>query len=219
MGVLKFHAGHRSGRSSVRGTPVSRSMADTNSAGTPFLERVSQYQTCDCVVPIRSASGFWPPATSHARRSASEDMFPKYGILSKCQPKSMSGLAHQHLDNLDGMKAGLPSWDFGQRVKQLRLAHHWTTAQLSSRVRVSQQQISYYESGKVKNPNKIAHLLAEALGSTPDFLLRGTGAQGGPPPVLSAGEVVDYYQSMSEDEQRRLSEFIRSIQGDKRYSR
>ena len=57
--VLRFHAGtssgHKSGRKAVRETPVSRSIGKTNSAGTPRLDLFSQYQTCDCVVPIRSA--------------------------------------------------------------------------------------------------------------------------------------------------------------------
>lgn len=80
---------HRSGRNSDRDTPVSRSIGRTNSAGTPFFERSSQYQTCDCVVPMRSASCFCPPASLHARRSASFDMQAEYPKLGKAQQKNL----------------------------------------------------------------------------------------------------------------------------------
>ncbi len=53
------------------------------------MERISQYQTCDCVVPMRSAKDFWLPARSHARRRASEDMALEYPDLGKSQPKNL----------------------------------------------------------------------------------------------------------------------------------
>jgi len=65
---------HRSGLSLCRGMPVSFSIDKTNSAGTPRLESLSQYQICDWVVPSRRASLDWPPTASHARCSASFDM-------------------------------------------------------------------------------------------------------------------------------------------------
>ncbi len=51
-------SGKMSDRSSWRETPVFCSMRRQNSAGTPFFDFSSQYQICDCVVPMRSASGF-----------------------------------------------------------------------------------------------------------------------------------------------------------------
>src|SRR5258705_13988612 len=81
--------GYKSGRSSDRETPVSRSIDNTNSAGTPRLDFMSQYQTCDWVVPMRSAKGFCPPAKSHARLSASVDMAAHYPNLGQLQPKNL----------------------------------------------------------------------------------------------------------------------------------
>lgn len=72
--VLAKIWGYRSGRSSCRVTfpPVALSIGSTNSAGGELrFARSSQYQTWDCVVPIRSASGFCPPTISTARFRAS----------------------------------------------------------------------------------------------------------------------------------------------------
>jgi len=88
--------GHKSGRNSVREIPVSRSMGSTNSAGTPRFDRVSQYQTCDCVVPMRSAKGFCPPAKSHARLSASVDMGAYYPNLCELQPKNLCATTNRN---------------------------------------------------------------------------------------------------------------------------
>src|ERR1700676_4002735 len=108
--------GHKSGRNSLLETPVSLSIGSTNSAGTPRLDRVSQYQTCDCVVPMRSAKGFWPPAKSHARLSASSlDMAASYPNLGKLQPKNLSGTANLNFGRLEPMKEVDPI-KFGKRV-------------------------------------------------------------------------------------------------------
>src|SRR5882672_1425249 len=100
---VRATSGHKSGRNSPREMPVSRSIDNTNSAGTPRFDFSSQYQTCDCVVPIRSAKRFWPPASSHARLSAF-DMNSTYPNLGQMQLKNLCRTTDRNLGILGGMK-------------------------------------------------------------------------------------------------------------------
>lgn len=168
--------GHKSGRRSDLETPVSRSMVNTNSAGTPFLDRESQYQTWDCVVPIRSASGFWPPTTSHARLSASiDDMEASYPIFGSMQPKNLSEHTYLNFGNARGMSESIDPIKFGLRVRELREELEWSQTRLGKSAGFSQSNIGWIEQGRGKNPKKQAIALADALGSTPQWLLYGTG--------------------------------------------
>src|ERR1700676_1155685 len=106
--------GHKSGRNSLLETPVSLSIGNTNSAGTPRLDRVSQYQTCDWVVPMRSAKGFCPPAKSQARLSASVDIPKDYPFLGELQPKNLCKTANLDFGRLEPMKEADPI-AFGNR--------------------------------------------------------------------------------------------------------
>lgn len=168
--------GHKSGRNSDRETPVSRSIVSTNSAGTPRLDRLSQYQTWDCVVPIRSARGFWPPTASHARLRASiDDMGASYPILGSMQPKNLSQNTYLNFGNASGMTESIDPIRFGIRVRELREELGWSQTRLGRSSGFSQSNIGWIEQGKGKNPKKQAIALAEALGSSPEWLLYGTG--------------------------------------------
>ena len=112
----------RSGRSSARGMPVSRSIDKTNSAGTPRLDFVSQYQTWDCVVPMRSAKGFCPPASAQARFNASVDMAGPYPKLGKNQPINLSGTANLNFGISSTMGREVDKKAFGSRAKRRRVA-------------------------------------------------------------------------------------------------
>lgn len=77
-GVLDLHAasaretvssGYRSGRRSLRGTPVSRSTGSTHPAGMRF--RAFQLDTTDCLTPSRRESAVGPPTAPNARSMAS----------------------------------------------------------------------------------------------------------------------------------------------------
>lgn len=170
--------GQISGLSSLRETPVSLSIDNTNSAGTPRLERVSQYQTCDCVVPIRSARGFCPPAAVHARRSASVDvMDPHYPDLGQKQPKTLWGTTYRNFGNFGGMREPIDPKKFGERVKELRTELGMSQAGLGKASGFSQSNIGWIEAGSGKDPKKQALALADALGSSPEWLLHGTGVR------------------------------------------
>ena len=190
--VLRFHAessiGHRSGRRSDLGIPVSRSMGRTNSAGTPRLDFSSQYQTWDCVVPMRAARAFWPPTASHARRSASVDIRRQYPVLGKGQPKNQFRPNNLFIGKVPPMGTGTqPSAGFGDRVRYRRLELQMSVDRLMELTGYSQSNISHIERGGTKKPEKIAHLLAKALQTTAEWLLHGTGSNPPPPPILTLG--------------------------------
>lgn len=132
-------SGHKSGRRSPRETPVSRSMGSTNSAGTPRLDFMSQYQTWDCVVPMRSAKDFCPPANLQARLSASVDIHAQYPVLVRLQPKNMCGTNNRIFGTSSIMKqanAGRPAG-------------------------YSQTNIGWLESGKAKDPRTQAQVVGQ----------------------------------------------------------
>ena len=195
--------GHKSGRRSLRETPVSRSIGNTNSAGTPRLERVSQYQTWDWVVPMRSARRFWPPTTTQARRRASLDMGPQYPNLGELQPKNMCATAHLSLGTVPAMEPAPKI--FARRVRQRRKELGWSEQRLADEMDVTDSTIQYYEGGNLKNPKKVARQAAEALGVDEDWLLGRTDGRPPAPPELTPGQISDIYAGLSATERQEWS--------------
>lgn len=66
---------------------------------------------------------------------------------------------------------------FGQRVRELRNDLGWNQEKLGELSNFSQSNIGWIELGRGKDPKKQAIALAEALGSSPEWLLYGTGAR------------------------------------------
>lgn len=65
----------------------------------------------------------------------------------------------------------------GSNVRMLRQAKGWTQEELAERSGFSQHYISSLETGR-RNPTVVSlFLLAQALGTTPDVLLRPTSRQ------------------------------------------
>lgn len=62
---------------------------------------------------------------------------------------------------------------FAKRVKALRKQHHWTQKELANRIGSSYQQLNKYECGLHTPPLDKLLLLAEALGTTVDYLITG----------------------------------------------
>lgn len=168
-------AGQRSGRSSDRETPVASSIRGANSAGTPRFERSSQYQTCDCVVPMRSAKGFWPPARLHARLRASFDMTLDNPDLGRNQPRNLSETLDLSLGSVSAM-AKVVNAELGRRVAQRRNALAMSQTALAKASGISQQNIGSIERGYVRRPGRIFEL-AIALDTTVEWLLCETGPE------------------------------------------
>ncbi len=178
---LKNHArassdeGQRSGRKSERETPVSFSIDKTNSAGTPRFDFSSQYQTCDCVVPMRSAKGFCPPAFSQARLSASFDMGAPYPLLGINQPRNLSGTGNRIFGTNQPM-AQIDKIAFGRRVAARRTEIGLSQKALAKAVGMKQQGVGNIERGIVGRPRFLIEL-AEALQTSPEWLLHKRGPE------------------------------------------
>jgi transcriptional regulator with XRE-family HTH domain len=168
-------SGHKSGLNSARDTPVSFSMDKTNSAGTPFFERVSQYQTCDCVVPIRSAKGFCPPASSQARLSASFDIESTYPFFGKFQPRTLSETQNRHFGRFPDMADTSPQ-GIGNRIRLRRQKLGLSQPKLAKILDVPQQTIGGWERGSAKRPRLLLEA-AKALCTTQEWLLREEGPE------------------------------------------
>lgn len=209
--VLAFHStasGHKSGRSSVRETPVSRSIAETNSAGTPRLDLLSQYQTCCCVVPMRLASPACPPAASQARSSADPDMGPTYEDFSEKQLKSLSGTKNKEFCKIPRMKDVDPK-QLGARIAARRKERELSQEQLAALLEMSQQGIEKIENGHVKRP-RLLREIALALWTSQDWLLFGEGEKEVvPDDEMSEQEVVEKYKKMSPEGRRQWSRAMR----------
>ncbi|SRR5258708_8216595 len=200
-------SGHKSGRNSLRETPVSRSMDNTNSAGTPRLDFVSQYQTCDWVVPMRSAKGFCPPAKSQASLSASVDMGPQYPILGHLQPKNLCRTANLDFGSLEPMKEANPI-AFGNRVRERRNAHGMSQTRLADLSGYSQTNIGWVEKGKAKRPHIQAEALAQALRTPTEYLLWGTGPKEIGPPIMNDDELRESYNILSPEDRAAITAAI-----------
>lgn len=178
--VVQFHArapsrGYKSGRNSYRGTPVSRSIESTNSPGTPRFDFSSQYQTCDCVVPMRSAKGFCPPATSQARRSGSFDMGALYPSLGELQPKYLWGKSYLNIGISVLMRAVDPV-KLAARIRHRIDALGTDQAKVARALGIPQQTMNNVCKGKVKKPSFINEL-ADCLNTTRQWLLFGEGSE------------------------------------------
>lgn len=199
--------GYKSGRNSDREMPVSRSIGKTNSAGTPRLERSSQYQTCDCVVPMRSAKDFWPPATEQARLRASLDIDPPYPFLGHLQPKNLCRTANLDFGRLEPMKEVDPV-QYGGRVRARRKALGLSQAKLGKASGYSQTNIGWIEKGTMKRPQASAHQLAQALRTTAEYLLWNEGPAEVGPPIMSGAEVHENYDAFSPEDRAAITALI-----------
>ncbi|MFL6291237.1 MAG: helix-turn-helix domain-containing protein [Thermoanaerobaculia bacterium] len=71
----------------------------------------------------------------------------------------------------------IPSPDLGERIAWLRKRKGWNQAELAERIGIRANQISKYERGAYEPRPAVLGPLAEALGTTVDFLLTGREAK------------------------------------------
>ena len=201
--------GQRSGRNSLRGTPVAASIDRTNSAGTPFFDRVSQYQTCDCEVPIRSAKGFCPPTISHARFKAAVDIDSPYLILGEYQQKNLSGTRYRSFGSSSPMRKKVDKAALGARVASRRTKLEWSQAELAGRIGMSQQGVDNIEKGSSARPRLLKEM-AEQLETTEDWLLWAIG-----PEVVrtepTPEEIAARLQRLTPDQRRAALRYIKDL--------
>lgn len=209
-------SGYKSGRSSLREIPVSRSIGNTNSAGTPRFERDSQYQTWDCVVPMRSAKGFCPPAFLQARCNADfDDMQLEYPNLGQLQPKNLCKQTYAKIGTLEGMRgSSIDPNKFGERVRDRREELGWPQTKLAKQSGQSQSNIGWIEQGKAKDPEKQALKLARALYLHVDWLLYGIGPRENGRPLPSPKEFAAVYAEMTDAGKAEMMRLATKLQRD-----
>jgi transcriptional regulator with XRE-family HTH domain len=176
------------------------------------LERVSQYQTCDCDVPILSAKGFCPPAISQASLSGALVFIrPPYPDLGKSQPRNLSGTHDPRL----GKFPAVPKVDkvaFGKRVLERRKKIGISAAKLAEAVGMKQQGIANIEKGIVERPRRLMEL-ARALETTEDWLLYREG-----PEILKPAtpleEMMTLVHNVPPGKEGLAIQFLRSLSDD-----
>lgn len=169
-------SGNRSGRNSLRETPVSRSIGSTYSAETPRFDFVSQYQIWPCLQPIRLASPFWPPARSQASFNASAGIMESpYPHLGTFQLKTLSGTANLDFGKFTGMVDTSPQ-GVGNRIRRRREKLGLSQPKLAKILKVPQQTIGGWETGKANRPTRLLEA-AKVLCTTQEWLLREEGPE------------------------------------------
>ncbi|HEX7881935.1 MAG TPA: helix-turn-helix transcriptional regulator [Afipia sp.] len=104
-------------------------------------------------------------------------MAEHYPDLGKNQPKTLWTTTYRNFGSPEGMKEPVDPLEFGRRVRELREEFGWSQTKLGKAAGFSQSNIGWIESGSGKDPKKQALALADALGSSPEWLLHGTGAR------------------------------------------
>lgn len=85
---------------------------------------------------------------------------------------------------------------FGQRVRERRKELGWGQEKLAAESGYSQTNIYAIEKGTMKDPRKQAIRLAEALRSSPDWLLHGAGQRETGPHVLTVEQFLAIYDDL-----------------------
>ena len=91
---------------------------------------------------------------------------------------------------------------FARLMKQRRKQLKWSEQRLAREMGVTDSTIQYYESGKLKNPKKVARQVAEALMVTEDWLLGRIDGRPPAPPELTPGQFSDIYAGLSAAERQ-----------------
>ena len=97
--------------------------------------------------------------------------------------------------------------EIGKRIKNLRRHNGWTQKQLAQRYGSSMQMVQKYEKGEHGIRFDQVHLMAKALGVTPEHLYFGHGSYS-----EELNEIISIYQSLSSIDQRHIVlSFVRSF--------
>lgn len=99
--------------------------------------------------------------------------------------------------------------DFGRRVRELRKERGWGQTKLGEVAGYSQTNIGWIEKGDQKDPTKHAVRLADALGSTPDWLLYGRGPRTTGIRPMTSQQFQKVYESLPIEVQEMLTKLVR----------
>ena len=102
------------------------------------------------------------------------------------------------------MKQKYDPIDFGRRVAELRKEREMSQPALAEKIGCRQSNVWNIEKGKFKDPEKQALKYADALRSTPEWLLTGKGRKYAKARIMPSSE----YESLPEDLQERLTAIV-----------
>jgi transcriptional regulator with XRE-family HTH domain len=137
--------------------------------------------------------------------SASLDMQPCYPFLGVLQPKNLCKTTNQYFGSVPRMRECDPK-EFGDRVRARRVELGFSQGRLAKASGQSQSNIGWIETGQSKDPRKQVVALAEALWTSQEYLLWGTGIKETGRPLMSGDEVQEAYNSFSLDDRAAVTQ-------------
>ena len=96
--------------------------------------------------------------------------------------------------------------EFGDRVRARRVELGFSQGRLAKASGQSQSNIGWIETGQSKDPRKQVVALAEALWTSQEYLLWGTGIKETGRPLMSGDEVQEAYNSFSLDDRAAVTQ-------------
>src|SRR5262245_7078989 len=164
--------GYKSGRSSYRDTPVTRSTSKTRKGGTS-----SHWEIAEGEIPRSAASLADVPALSIAAFKA------RFAMLIGPHLSTTQANGQALLNCRDKARLYSRAMSLGKRIRLLRKRRGMTLKQLGNAVGVTDSAVSNWER-EVDRPD-IDHIpsIVNALKTTADFLLLGNGDPDGPDPL------------------------------------
>lgn len=99
----------------------------------------------------------------------------------------------------------------GGRIKELRKQKRWSQKELAAKVSIRFQQLNKYESGLNAPPLEMLAQLADALGTTTDFLLSGQVTEDTPLHNLRLLERFKALEQAKPDEQEAIIKLIDAV--------
>lgn len=108
------------------------------------------------------------------------------------------------------MDKPINSKDFGRRVAELRKEFRLSQERLGVLANFSQSNIGWIEQGRGKDPKKQALALADALGSSPEWLLYGTGARQTGVRPLTKEQLLAVYDDLPLSVRLAITETVKS---------
>lgn len=114
-------------------------------------------------------------------------------------------LTYRNFGKFTGMAGDVDPTEFGQRVRELREELGWSQTKLGKASGFSQSNIGWIEQGSGK-PKKYAIALADALQTSPEWLMYGTGKKNLGPRPLTSEQLQELYDTLPVDLQMQITE-------------
>jgi transcriptional regulator with XRE-family HTH domain len=123
------------------------------------------------------------------------------------QPKNLWGTANRDFGSISPMdRQEIDPIEFGKRVRARRIELGLSQAELAKSSRQSQSNIGWIEQGKAKKPAKQVLPLVEALRTSTDWLLYGSGEKETGLRLLADHEVAEIYRDLGFEQRAEVSE-------------